>query len=434
MRKTVVLALIVLVGAAISSTSAWAVFGACCKPDGSCWDAVADFRCAGWEGEFFPNQTCANIDCGEGPFCGDGNLDPGEECDDGNNIDGDGCSANCTIEPFCGDGNLDPGEECDDGNNIDGDGCDANCMIEEPGLEVTKICEPQSEGLNDVSIEIDNTGMLELTNCVVTDMVYPGSTVCEGESMMVGMETIDSIAPGGSANVSFSIDGLVSDSCNKATVTCDVPTGGTVTKFDDDLCEVGGMCLTRTPGFWGNRPAITAMFLPVMSCGLTVDGVLPETPVSATEDMCVNNNDARPNGTSPQQLSLIRACTAAALNFAASAEGGGNCSSHTTDILEVLDFCCDTVCTLGLPGWRISNSMCIEMVDDFNNSNDTLPAFGPFMSPGAADPAYCQESNGNGWVNPGRNLGPGAGGSNTVIDPEPEVQATDETSSTFGGN
>lgn len=38
------------------------------------------------------------IVCEAAPFCGDGILDPGEECDDGNNIDGDGCSANCTTE------------------------------------------------------------------------------------------------------------------------------------------------------------------------------------------------------------------------------------------------------------------------------------------------------------------------------------------------
>lgn len=31
-------------------------------------------------------------------FCGDGVVDPGEGCDDGNNADGDGCSANCTRE------------------------------------------------------------------------------------------------------------------------------------------------------------------------------------------------------------------------------------------------------------------------------------------------------------------------------------------------
>ena len=39
--------------------------------------------------------------CGEGPKCGDGviNKDNGEECDDGNTTDGDGCSSSCKIEP-----------------------------------------------------------------------------------------------------------------------------------------------------------------------------------------------------------------------------------------------------------------------------------------------------------------------------------------------
>ncbi len=60
--------------------------------------------------------------------CGDGTQDPGEECDDGNNVDGDGCSAVCTDE--CGNGVLDGVEECDDGNNVDGDGCSAVCTDE----------------------------------------------------------------------------------------------------------------------------------------------------------------------------------------------------------------------------------------------------------------------------------------------------------------
>lgn len=79
------------------------------------------------------------------PYCGDGDLDEGEECDDGgsNGIECTSeygsscsyCSTNCqTVElsgPFCGDGNLDEAyEECDDGNNVDGDGCSANCVIE----------------------------------------------------------------------------------------------------------------------------------------------------------------------------------------------------------------------------------------------------------------------------------------------------------------
>jgi cysteine-rich repeat protein len=36
------------------------------------------------------------------------------------------CRKDCTI-PRCGDKILDGGEVCDDGNNVDGDGCAANC-------------------------------------------------------------------------------------------------------------------------------------------------------------------------------------------------------------------------------------------------------------------------------------------------------------------
>src|SRR3989344_4127509 len=68
------------------------------------------------------------------PQCGDGTLDAGEQCDDGNTTNGDGCSAQCTIEqdePQCGDGTLDAGEQCDDGNTTNGDGCSAQCTIEQ---------------------------------------------------------------------------------------------------------------------------------------------------------------------------------------------------------------------------------------------------------------------------------------------------------------
>jgi cysteine-rich repeat protein len=40
--------------------------------------------------------------CDSGSFeftlCGNGTVDPGEECDDGDNIDGDGCAFDCTVE------------------------------------------------------------------------------------------------------------------------------------------------------------------------------------------------------------------------------------------------------------------------------------------------------------------------------------------------
>ncbi len=61
--------------------------------------------------------------------CGNDILNPGEECDDGNTQDGDGCSATCQAEGTCGDGVVDDGEECDDGNDNDNDLCNNACAV-----------------------------------------------------------------------------------------------------------------------------------------------------------------------------------------------------------------------------------------------------------------------------------------------------------------
>lgn len=58
--------------------------------------------------------------------CGNGVVSPDEVCDDGNVVDGDGCDRNCTVTA-CGNGVVSAGESCDDGNDQDGDGCDSNC-------------------------------------------------------------------------------------------------------------------------------------------------------------------------------------------------------------------------------------------------------------------------------------------------------------------
>jgi cysteine-rich repeat protein len=71
----------------------------------------------------------------EGGVCGNGELEPPEQCDDGNLDAGDGCDAFCAAEyaPVCGDGVVDFGESCDDGNTMCMDGCDERCRIEPPG-------------------------------------------------------------------------------------------------------------------------------------------------------------------------------------------------------------------------------------------------------------------------------------------------------------
>ncbi len=62
--------------------------------------------------------------------CGDGWVEAGEECDDGNASDCDACSARCRLVAGCGDGVVCGSEECDDGNRDGCDGCSATCAVE----------------------------------------------------------------------------------------------------------------------------------------------------------------------------------------------------------------------------------------------------------------------------------------------------------------
>lgn len=75
--------------------------------------------------------------------CGDGALNPGEACDDGNDDNTDACLDTC-VAASCGDGFLCAtcGEACDDANLVEGDGCDAGCALEPLRVFVTSAVYP----------------------------------------------------------------------------------------------------------------------------------------------------------------------------------------------------------------------------------------------------------------------------------------------------
>jgi fibro-slime domain-containing protein len=110
------------------------------------------------DGDGIPDEAALN--------CGDGILDPDEACDDGNELDGDGCFAHClaiepgftcpdpgaACQPFakCGDGLISGAETCDDNNRDGGDGCSSSCLLE-PGFQcgssaTGSVCEATSCG------------------------------------------------------------------------------------------------------------------------------------------------------------------------------------------------------------------------------------------------------------------------------------------------
>lgn len=69
-------------------------------------------------------------------LCGNNVKDVGEFCDDGNQLDGDGCTKDCRLER-CGDGAINNAgkEECDDGNTNNDDGCSQSCRTETASAE-----------------------------------------------------------------------------------------------------------------------------------------------------------------------------------------------------------------------------------------------------------------------------------------------------------
>jgi len=120
-----------------------AAYGGCttkCKRGPRCGDGTQQAEEACDDGKnltpYSPTKQGCAPGCKVPNFCGDGKLDSlfGEACDDGTNAGGyGGCNPDCTLGPRCGDGNTDePTENCDDGNAVSGDGCSAKCVKEMP--------------------------------------------------------------------------------------------------------------------------------------------------------------------------------------------------------------------------------------------------------------------------------------------------------------
>ncbi|HBH20321.1 MAG TPA: hypothetical protein DEB30_00975 [Candidatus Peribacter riflensis] len=90
------------------------------------------------------------------PICGNGVMETGEECDDGNAIDTDGCLNICRAA-VCGNGIVEGRESCDDGNLTAGDGCYICRIITRlqprfTGEDVERV--RRGENLTDVSMNL----------------------------------------------------------------------------------------------------------------------------------------------------------------------------------------------------------------------------------------------------------------------------------------
>jgi cysteine-rich repeat protein len=140
------------------------------------------------------------------PICGNGMVETGEGCDDGNTVETDDCTNACQLAS-CGDGHLQEGVElCDDGNADNTDAC-VNCVgaacgdgFVQDGVEdcddgnfentdmCTNVCEPASCGDSFVQPgeDCDDADMDSTDDCI--DCV---AAACGDGFLQVGVEECD---------------------------------------------------------------------------------------------------------------------------------------------------------------------------------------------------------------------------------------------------
>jgi len=177
------------------------------------------------------DRVCAVIvDCGNGEV----DVDLGEVCDDGNQVSGDGCSADCRSDETCGNGYVDfvVGERCDAGNlgggtcaslGYSGGGtvaCDVYCQFDESDCD--SICgnderEPD-EACDGVDLEGETCESLSLG---------AGVLECRSDCRHFDTSGCDIQAVCGNGSIEFP---EVCDGNNVGGMTCEVRTAPNSTR------------------------------------------------------------------------------------------------------------------------------------------------------------------------------------------------------------
>ncbi|WP_096058865.1 DUF4215 domain-containing protein [Haliangium ochraceum] len=108
---------------AVFAVGAMLALAGCFNQGTQATDCPTGVTCApGWECAA-AQAACILDGCGNGRV----QYERGEVCDDGNILDGDGCSADCLSNESCGNGYTDVSEDCDEGD--DDLVCDGDCTV-----------------------------------------------------------------------------------------------------------------------------------------------------------------------------------------------------------------------------------------------------------------------------------------------------------------
>jgi cysteine-rich repeat protein len=174
--------------------------------------------------------TSSSSDPTGGAICGNFDVEDGEECDNGESNNGNGavCRDDCILN-VCGDAYVATFTEgCDDGNKVDGDGCSSNCELEGCGDGMTKGMEECDDGN---SVDDDNcTNLCRLPQC--------------GDGIQNGNEECDD--PAGNTETGACVPGCKTAVCGDGFVQEGVEACDDMNTVDDDGCS--NMCVSASCG------------------------------------------------------------------------------------------------------------------------------------------------------------------------------------------
>ena len=182
--------------------------------------------------------------CDNPPVCGDSTVDIGEECDDGNTTAGDGCDPLCQIETpqGCGNGTVDAGEECDDSNTTPCDGCSAACTTEVCGNGTTDCNEGCDDGNTTAGDGCDALCQIEIPASCGDGTVDDGeecddsnNTPCDGCSAACTTE----VCGNGTTDCNEDCDDGGTTPCDGCSATCTTEGCGNGTVECTETCEAG---------------------------------------------------------------------------------------------------------------------------------------------------------------------------------------------------
>lgn len=160
--------------------------------------------------------------------CGDGMVDPGEACDDGNPDDTDACLTTCE-RARCGDGRVQQGVElCDPGSFPDSGVCTADCTVGTCGDAVVQAPEQCDDG---------NTSQVDdcLNRCLLA--------TCGDGFVHAGVEACDD---GNTDDTDDCVQGCVAATCGDGFVHRGVEPCDDGNRDDGDACRSG--CLAARCG------------------------------------------------------------------------------------------------------------------------------------------------------------------------------------------